>query len=234
MRGERGGEWLRMASLARRAERAMEEIIFRISMNIVIGGCFGRAAVATALGVRTFANRRRFITLRMGWVERIVTPEPLLLGGVTSWILLREIDWEDASRAEVVAAVVGAALVLGALALVLWAWLSWRGLFFGHGLVSGQQLVTTGAYGFVRHPAYACAVLMWVGLGLGSLNAMALLLAVAYVIPAYVLYLRSEEEMMVEAFGEEYTRYREAVPMIVPRLRARRAVQPDAEASPRR
>ena len=211
----------------------MEEIIFRISMNIVIGGCFGRAAVATALGVRTFANRRRFITLRMGWVERIVTPEPLLLGGVT-WILLREIDWEDAGRAEVAAAVVGAALVLGGLALVLWAWLSWRGLFFGHGLVSGQQLVTTGAYGFVRHPAYACAVLMWVGLGFGSLNAIALLLAVVYVIPAYVLYVRSEEEMMVEAFEEEYTRYRKAVPMIVPRLRARRAVQPDAEGSPRR
>jgi protein-S-isoprenylcysteine O-methyltransferase Ste14 len=54
------------------------------------------------------------------------------------------------------------------------------------------------------------------------------------VIPGYVLYVRSEEEMMIEAFGEEYTRYQEAVPMIVPRLRARRAVQPDAEASPRR
>lgn len=233
MRGERDGEWLRRASLADAPAGAMEEIIVRISMNIVIGGCFGRAAVATALGVRTFANRRRFITLRMGWVERIVTPEPLLLGGVTSWILLREIDWEGASRAEVVAAVVGSALVLAGLALVLWAWLSWRGLFFGHGLVSGQQLVTTGAYGFVRHPAYACAVLMWVGLGLGSLNAIALLSAVVYVIPAYVWYLRSEEEMMVEAFGEEYTRYREAVPMIVPRLRARRAVRPGAEGSPR-
>jgi len=215
-----------------RSDHAMDEIVFRISMNIVVGGCLGRAAVASALGLRTFARRRRFLTLRMGWVERITTPEPLVLGGVTLWILLRHTDWEDPSRAEAVAAAVGAVFVLGALALVLWAWLSWRGLFFGHGLVSGQQLITTGAYGFVRHPAYSCAILMWFGLGLGSLNAVAALLAVAYVLPAYVLYVRSEEEMMIEAFGDEYRRYREAVPMMVPRLRTRRAAPPAEPQAP--
>ena len=204
----------------------MEDIAFRILMNVVVGGCLGRAAVASALGLRTFARRRRFVTLRMGWVERIVTPEPLLLGAVTLWITLREVEWEGASRGELIAPAVGAAFVFAGLVLVLWAWISWRGLFFGHGLVSGQQLVTRGAYGFVRHPAYACAILMWLGLGLGSLNAIVLVLAVAYVFPAYVLYLRSEEEMMVEAFGDEYTRYREAVPAIVPRLRARRTARP--------
>ena len=216
-----------------RVDRAMDEIVFRVSMNIVIGGCFGRAAVANALGIRTFANRRRFVTLRMGWAERITTPEPLILGVVTMWILLREIDWEDPSRAEAIAALVGAAMVVTSLGLVLWALLSWRGLFFGHGVLPGQRLVKTGAYAFVRHPAYACAILMWVGLGVGSLNAIAMLLALAYVIPAYVFYLRSEEEMMVEAFGEEYTRYREAVPMLVPRLRWRRVLPPDAQPSPK-
>jgi protein-S-isoprenylcysteine O-methyltransferase Ste14 len=220
-----------LLALARIGDRAMEEIVFRIAMNIVVGGCLGRAVVANALGLRTFLNRRRFITLRMGWVERVVTPEPLLLGGVTLWLLVREIDWEDPSRTQAVAAAIGAGFVIVALALIFWAFWSWHGHFFGHGLLPDQHLVTTGAYGFVRHPAYACAILMWVGLGLGNLNAVVLLLAVAYVIPAYVLYMRSEEEMLGEAFGDEYARYREAVPMIAPRLRPRRATAEDPTAN---
>jgi len=40
-----------------------------------------------------------------------------------------------------------------------------------------------------------------------------------YVIPAYLLYIRSEERMMVDTFGDQYARYRGEVPMLLPRLR---------------
>jgi protein-S-isoprenylcysteine O-methyltransferase Ste14 len=40
-----------------------------------------------------------------------------------------------------------------------------------------------------------------------------------YVIPIYVLYIRSEETMLVESFGNEYRDYRHAGPMLIPRLR---------------
>jgi len=39
------------------------------------------------------------------------------------------------------------------------------------------------------------------------------------VIPIYLLYIRSEEEMMLETFGDAYRGYRNAVPMLVPRPR---------------
>jgi protein-S-isoprenylcysteine O-methyltransferase Ste14 len=38
------------------------------------------------------------------------------------------------------------------------------------------------------------------------------------VIPAYLLYIRSEERMMLDAFGDQYACYRGEVPMLVPRL----------------
>jgi protein-S-isoprenylcysteine O-methyltransferase Ste14 len=39
------------------------------------------------------------------------------------------------------------------------------------------------------------------------------------VIPIYHLYARSEEAMMLDAFGDEYREYGRRVPMWIPRLR---------------
>jgi protein-S-isoprenylcysteine O-methyltransferase Ste14 len=46
---------------------------------------------------------------------------------------------------------------------------------------------------------------------------------VLYVLPAYLLYMRSEEAMMLNSFGAQYSRYRREVPMLVPRPRRRHA-----------
>jgi protein-S-isoprenylcysteine O-methyltransferase Ste14 len=187
-------------------------------MNVVIGAPLGRAAVVSALAVRTFAKRRDFLTLKTGLVERLVAPEPVVLGATTAWVL-RQTRWENPSRVDSAAAAAGAALATCGLGLALWSWRSWRDIFFGHGLVQGQELITTGAYGFVRHPVYAAALLIWAGLSIGGRSFPASLITLGYVIPGYLLYLRSEEEMMTEAFGAEYARYRAAVPMLIPRRR---------------
>ena len=50
-------------------------------------------------------------------------------------------------------------------------------------------------------------LLIWIGLALGCRSVLAGLVTVVYVIPAYVVYLRSEEQMMSAHFGEEYRRY---------------------------
>jgi protein-S-isoprenylcysteine O-methyltransferase Ste14 len=42
-----------------------------------------------------------------------------------------------------------------------------------------------------------------------------------YVLPVYLLYIRSEETMMVARMGEPYRTYRESVPALLPRIRAR-------------
>jgi protein-S-isoprenylcysteine O-methyltransferase Ste14 len=64
--------------------------------------------------------------------------------------------------------------------------------------------------------------MIWCGLGVAFLSVAAAAITVLYVIPAYLLYMRSEEAMMLESFGEQYRRYRSRVPMLVPRPRALR------------
>ena len=91
---------------------------------------------------------------------------------------------------------------------------------------------STGAYGWIRHPVYLGALLIWLGFGVGSATWWIVALTVAYVLPAYVVYMRDEEAMLEQAFGEEYRRYRSSVPMLVPRLaRAPRSL-PDFEPEP--
>jgi protein-S-isoprenylcysteine O-methyltransferase Ste14 len=60
---------------------------------------------------------------------------------------------------------------------------------------------------------------VWAGLSLAFLNPAAALITLVYVTPAYLLYARSEEAMMVESFGDAYVRYRERVPAVLPGLR---------------
>jgi len=38
-------------------------------------------------------------------------------------------------------------------------------------------------------------------------------------IPIYLLYIRSQEDMMLETFGDAYREYRRVVPMLFPRPR---------------
>jgi len=103
--------------------------------------------------------------------------------------------------------------------LIVWTITSWRQLFVGHAVLADQKLVTKGAYGVVRHPVYLAALLIWCGLSLCFLSAEAAIVTSLYVLPAYLLYIRSEEMMMLDFFGDEYRRYRQQVPMLLPRLR---------------
>ena len=86
-------------------------------------------------------------------------------------------------------------------------------------MLADHELVTGGAYGFVRHPVYLAALLVWLGLAVGYLSGTAFVVTALYVIPIYLLYIHSEEDMMLETFGDAYREYRHAVPMLVPRPR---------------
>jgi len=66
-------------------------------------------------------------------------------------------------------------------------------------------------------------MLIWLGLGVAFLNPLVIATAILYVIPNYVLYLRAEERMMLESFGDEYRDYRRKVPMLIPRLARRQS-----------
>jgi protein-S-isoprenylcysteine O-methyltransferase Ste14 len=80
---------------------------------------------------------------------------------------------------------VGAGLLIGGLALSLWAhWSLGRNWFGGIGMFNEHELVTTGPYRFVRHPMYLGMFISAFGMGLISKNWLfgvgAVLFAVAF------------------------------------------------------
>ena len=197
----------------------MAEQAYMVAALIVVGGSYLRVVAATLAAVRTLASRGQFRTFRMGLIEMVVTPEPLILAAVTSLMLALDFQPDDASVLDAVAAAIGAALVLYAWNLTAWSFLSWRSIFFGHGVQEDQELVTRGAYGLVRHPVYLGVLLIWLGLTVAFLSPIALIITAVYVVPSYLLYMLSEERMMKEEFGDPYARYCRRVPMLLPYVR---------------
>jgi protein-S-isoprenylcysteine O-methyltransferase Ste14 len=200
----------------------MADMIYAQALFIIADSGYIRGALVVLAFVRTFLNRRRFITFRMGWVEVLCTVEPLFLLAVTYLVQTTTVPAVTVTFGQLSVAVLGAAMALTAWALLVWSLLSWRSLFAGHGVLSDHELVTRGAYAFVRHPVYLAALLIWLGLAVGFQSTPASLVTMLYVIPIYVLYIRSEEEMMLESFGDAYRDYRRAVPMLLPRLLRRK------------
>jgi deazaflavin-dependent oxidoreductase (nitroreductase family) len=187
-----------------------------VAVSIVLAAAYLRTVLVLLATVRTVLDRNRFAAFRVGWVELACALEPPLFF-VFAWSLHGRLrPAAGVTAAATVAALVGAALVVLAWALYAWTFASWPTLFVGHGVLADHALVDRGAYGFVRHPAYLAAFLVWLGLAVGFRSWAALGVTIAYVIPVYLLYIRSEEAMLAEFFGDRYARYRRTVPMLIP------------------
>jgi protein-S-isoprenylcysteine O-methyltransferase Ste14 len=122
--------------------------------------------------------------------------------------------------------ILGLAILLAATAFTLWARLALGTMWSGAPTVKrDHQLRTSGPYGVTRHPIYTGMP----GMMLGSL-----LLAGGgrWILPFPVflvlleIKIRVEERLMLAEFPDDYPRYRERVPKLVPGLRlvSRRSV----------
>ena len=161
--------------------------LFRAAQLVVAAGAYVRGAMVILLAVRTFLRRRDFASLRIDRGFLLTPPEPALLIAVTYLLHTRAADSSGATTFALAAAFSGAALVLLGWLLVPWTFASWPSIFVGHAVLRDHHLVTHGAYGFVRNPVYLGAFLIWLGVGVGFGRGWALLIAVLYVIPAYLL-----------------------------------------------
>jgi protein-S-isoprenylcysteine O-methyltransferase Ste14 len=88
------------------------------------------------------------------------------------------------------------------------------------GLVAIQQghtLVTTGIYGFIRHPSYLGLLLNSLGWGLAFRSGVGVLLT-ALIVPALLARIRAEERLLRTEFGGEYESYRARTWRLIPRL----------------
>jgi len=153
--------------------------------------------------VRTFLNRGRRVRFQLSAVEVVTLPEPLVLAAGV--VLAGAFGRVDGAGGPV--AVLGLGASLAGLAISFAAFVSFPTVGTGHYVDAGQRVVRRGIYGWVRHPIYLGALLIWSGFALGCRSVAAGVVMLVYVIPAYVLYTRAEEQMMSAHFGDEYRRY---------------------------
>ncbi|MBI5345350.1 MAG: isoprenylcysteine carboxylmethyltransferase family protein [Deltaproteobacteria bacterium] len=89
----------------------------------------------------------------------------------------------------------------------------------GWGKIHGKKggLVTDGVYSYVRHPQYAGLFIVTIGL-LIQWPTIITALMWPVLIAAYYKLSKREEEDMEREFGDAYKRYKEKVPMFIPRI----------------
>jgi methanethiol S-methyltransferase len=113
--------------------------------------------------------------------------------------------------------------------------LGWLGLTYGRGLnhlnmaarmgvpelsSSGapQMLVRDGLYGLVRHPIYSAAIVGGVAYALiADYSGTFILFGAA--VPVFYAITVLEERELIARFGEQYRRYQQRVPRLLPRVR---------------
>jgi len=89
-----------------------------------------------------------------------------------------------------------------------------------HDVETPKNIVTSGAFRFVRHPLYLGCILFYVGLLISTLSLLSLIVFGGIFI--FYNYIASyEEKFLEEKFHEEYSTYEEKTPKWVPRINQR-------------
>jgi len=82
-------------------------------------------------------------------------------------------------------------------------------------VVKGQRLVTDGFYKYIRHPIYSGDIMQKYGWVI-MLSSLYGLVFVTIGLCGYLYRIKREEEMLVEAFGEEYREYQRTTKKLIP------------------
>jgi protein-S-isoprenylcysteine O-methyltransferase Ste14 len=114
--------------------------------------------------------------------------------------------------------------LLGAAVLAGSLWLFWRShvelgdnWYLSLRVREGHSLVTEGVFRHIRHPMYASQWLWGLAQALLLQNWIAGLSGLAGLLPMYLFRVPREEQMMLDHFGDAYTRYMNRTGRIIPR-----------------
>jgi protein-S-isoprenylcysteine O-methyltransferase len=113
----------------------------------------------------------------------------------------------------------GIVLILGGVAVRWWAIATLGKSFtFDVAVQSGQKVVDTGPYRYIRHPSYTGTLMTQVGIGLALGNWVGLLALMLCMAIAYSYRISVEEQALVAALGEPYKQYMRRTRRIIPFL----------------
>jgi protein-S-isoprenylcysteine O-methyltransferase Ste14 len=111
----------------------------------------------------------------------------------------------------------GIALVWAGLLFRFWS-IQTLGKLFSTRLVIQERhaLITKGPYRVLRNPSYTGGLMTMIGFGLSLGNGLSLAILLVTGLVVYVLRIRTEEEMLGDAFGEEYEEYKKRTWRLIP------------------
>lgn len=109
-------------------------------------------------------------------------------------------------------------LILAGLALRAWGAGS-AGDHTRSDMIEAPRLATSGPFAYVRNPIYSGSICMGFGMALLIGDPWAFLLTTMAFALLFFSIVPAEEEFLARQFGDEYARYRAAVPRFIPRLR---------------
>jgi len=196
----------------------MSSTLSRAAVLTVTVIAFARTAWVVLGCLRTRLRRGSMVATRWGWIEVLTVPEPLVLAAVAYVLVTAGVPAEAGPVRHVLGAIAGAVLALAGVALTGWAFFSLPSVGSGHYVLEGQPVVDRGAYAWVRHPIYLGAFLIWLALAMAYFALLPLVVLGVYVVPIYLLYIREEERLMIERYGDASREYRRRVGGLVPRL----------------
>jgi len=109
------------------------------------------------------------------------------------------------------------AMMIAGLWLRLWA-IRTLGHFFTAAIrvQHGQDVVTSGPFAIVRHPSYLGSYVTIVGSALLLEAYSSALLTLIAVFLAYVVRIKTEEDVMTSSFGAKYREYARRIPCLIP------------------
>jgi len=89
-----------------------------------------------------------------------------------------------------------------------------------------KLLCSAGPYGYLRHPLYLGSFFIGLGFCVIAINPQVIVNTIIIFVLFFSLFIfiyntaiKKEEENLIKTFGNEYVRYKEVVPSIIPRLR---------------
>jgi protein-S-isoprenylcysteine O-methyltransferase Ste14 len=114
-------------------------------------------------------------------------------------------------------AVAGIALIIAGIGLRAWS-IATLGRFFQYQITiqPSHQVVTSGPYRYLRHPAYAAIALIPVGIALACDDAWSLAAAAALGGIGLAVRIRAEERQLTRALGAEYQHFAAGRKRLVP------------------
>ena len=197
----------------------MSTATYQIILWIIVGAALARSIGILLLKIRQFRYLDRAVAAPRSWRDHCTEPEPPMLG-VVALVLVSLMEPSVPSWTSAALGLGGLLLSSIGWVLIIWAALAFPSVSPGHYILAEQQIVTSGPYGHIRNPLYAGAILIWLALGIAFESSVILGITFLYVVPAYLINMRSEEKMLLGYFGDPYDRYRQSVGMLFPRLRS--------------